>query len=75
MAPAEWDVKRLITSAIVGGRHAGYPAKAIGRCVQQAMEGYRTGLHTMLDMDVLDRYYLRVEPENYTAQCRYPKTW
>ena len=60
VAPAEWDVKRLITSAIVGARHAGYPAKAIGRCVQQAMEGYRTGLHTMLDMDVLDRYYLRV---------------
>ena len=67
VAPAEWDVKRLITSAIVGGRHAGYPAKAIGHCVQHALEGYRTGLHTMLDMDVLDRYYLRVEPENYSG--------
>src|ERR1700753_1492100 len=26
VAPAEWDLKRLITSAIVGGRHAEYPA-------------------------------------------------
>ena len=49
VAPAEWDVKRLITSAIVGGRHA----------------GYHTSLHAMLDIDVLDRYYLRVEPERY----------
>ncbi|OBG52194.1 MULTISPECIES: DUF2252 domain-containing protein [unclassified Mycobacterium] len=66
VAPAEWDVKRLITSAIVGGRHAGYGAKAIRRCVEQALVGYRTSLQAMLAMDVLDRYYLRVEPERYT---------
>ncbi len=68
VAPAEWDVKRLVTSAIVAGRHAGYPVKAIRGCVQQALEGYRTSLHTMLDMNVLDRYYLRVEPEKYAGQ-------
>ena len=67
VAPAEWDVKRLITSAIVGGRHAGYPAKAIRRCVEQALVGYQTSLRAMLAMDVLDRYYLRVEPERYTG--------
>jgi uncharacterized protein (DUF2252 family) len=67
VAPSEWDVKRLITSAIVGGRHAGYPAKDIRSCVQQALEGYRTSLHAMLDMNVLDRYYLRMEPERYTG--------
>jgi uncharacterized protein (DUF2252 family) len=67
VAPGEWDVKRLITSAIVGGRHAGYPAKAIRRCVREALEGYRTSLHAMLDMSVLDRYYLRMEPERYTG--------
>jgi len=68
VAPAEWDVKRLITSAIVGGRHAGYAAKAIRGCVQQALENYRSSLHAMLDMSVLDRYYLRLEPEKYTGQ-------
>jgi uncharacterized protein (DUF2252 family) len=67
VAPAEWDVKRLITSAIVGARYAGYPAKAIRSCVRQALEGYRTSLHAMLEMSVLDRYYLRVEPEKYTG--------
>ena len=67
VAPAEWDVKRLITSAIVGARHAGYPAKSIRRCVEQALVGYQTSLRAMLAMDVLDRYYLRVEPERYAG--------
>jgi uncharacterized protein (DUF2252 family) len=69
VAPAEWDVKRLITSAILGGRHADYPAKAIRRTVEQALVGYQTSLETMLEeMDVLDRYYLRVEPEHYAGE-------
>jgi uncharacterized protein (DUF2252 family) len=69
VAPAEWDVKRLITSAIIGGRHAGYPAKAIRRCVEQALGGYQRSLEAMLEeMDVLDRYYLRVEPEHYSGE-------
>jgi uncharacterized protein (DUF2252 family) len=68
VAPAEWDVKRLITSAIIGGRHAGYPDKAIRRCVEEALAGYQTSLEAMLEeMNVLDRYYLRVEPEHYTG--------
>ncbi|OBG99734.1 MULTISPECIES: DUF2252 domain-containing protein [unclassified Mycobacterium] len=69
VAPAEWDVKRLITSAIVGGRHAGYPDDAIRRCVEEAVTGYQKSLQAMLEeMDVLDRYYLRVEPEHYTGK-------
>jgi uncharacterized protein (DUF2252 family) len=69
VAPAEWDVKRLVTSAIIGGRHAGYPGKAIRRCVERALAGYQTSLQAMLEeMSVLDRYYLRVEPEHYTGK-------
>jgi uncharacterized protein (DUF2252 family) len=69
VAPAEWDVKRLITSAIIGGRHAGYPDKAVRRCVEEAVAGYQTSLEAMLEeMNVLDRYYLRVEPEHYAGR-------
>jgi uncharacterized protein (DUF2252 family) len=69
VAPAEWDVKRLVTSAIVGGRHTGYPAKAIRRCVDEALAGYQTSLTAMLEeMDILQRYYLRMEPEHYTGK-------
>jgi uncharacterized protein (DUF2252 family) len=67
-APAEWDVKRLITSAIVGGRHAGYSEKSIRTLAERAIVAYRDGLQTMLDMSVLDRYYLRFEPERYRAE-------
>jgi uncharacterized protein (DUF2252 family) len=64
-APAEWDLKRLITSAIVGGRHAGYSEKIIRGFAVDAISEYRNGLQAMLDMNVLDRYYLRLEPERY----------
>jgi uncharacterized protein (DUF2252 family) len=66
VAPAEWDVKRLITSAIVGGRHAGYPANAVRRGVERSLAAYQAALETTLEMDVLSRYYLRMEPESYT---------
>src|SRR5258708_4273776 len=72
VAPAEWDVKRLITSAIIGGRHAEYPAKAIRTCVEQALVAYQTALEATLEMDVLSRYYLRLEPEHYTGEVSKP---
>lgn len=69
LAPAEWDVKRLITSAILAGRHAGYPEKALRAIAESAMNSYRDGLRVMLDMNVLDRYYLRLEPESYAQRA------
>lgn len=70
VAPAEWDVKRLVTSAIVGGRQAGYPEKTIRKIANAVMAAYRDGLHTMLDMNVLDRFYLRLEPQRYVNKAR-----
>src|ERR1700757_4425444 len=69
VAPAEGDVKPLIPSAIIGGRQAGYPATAIRRCVDEAAAAYQKSLTAMLEeMDVLERYYLRMEPEHYTGK-------
>lgn len=68
VAPAEWDVKRLITSAVIGGRHAGYTGGAVRRCVERALAAYQDSLEAMLAMNVLDRYYLRVEPERYPGK-------
>ena len=65
VAPADWDIKRLVTSAIVGGRHAGYPEKTIRRIAGTVVRTYRDGLRTMFEMNVLDRYYLRLEPQRY----------
>jgi len=68
VAPAEWDVKRLTTSAIIGGRQAGYPEKLVKRIAQNVVSTYRDGLLTMLDMNLLDRYYLRLEPQRYVNE-------
>ena len=68
VAPTEWDIKRLVTSAIVGGRQAGYSTKNISRIAANVVSKYRDGLRTMLDMTVLERYYLRLEPERYERE-------
>ncbi len=67
-APAEWDIKRLVTSAIIGGRHAGYPEKTVRGIADGVMGAYRSGLQTVLAMGVLDRYYLRLEPSRYVEE-------
>jgi uncharacterized protein (DUF2252 family) len=68
LAPWEWDVKRLITSAIVGGRHNGYKPKTVRAIVDRAAMAYQEALQDILELDVLDRYYLRFEPELYRKQ-------
>ena len=67
-APWEWDVKRLITSAIIGGRHNGYKPKTVRAVVDQAAMAYQDALRDILGRDVLDRYYLRFEPSLYRKQ-------
>jgi uncharacterized protein (DUF2252 family) len=68
-APWEWDVKRLITSAIVGGRHNGYAPKTIRAFVDRAAVAYQDALHEIMGLSVLDRYYLRFEPALYRRQA------
>ena len=68
MAPAEWDLKRLITSAIVAARQAGHPDKTVRTIAAEAIQRYRDGLTAMLEMSVLDRYYLRLEPQRSPAE-------
>lgn len=61
-APWEWDVKRLITSAIIGGRHNGYKPRVIRDCAERAATAYHDALKEILALSVLDRFYLRYEP-------------
>jgi uncharacterized protein (DUF2252 family) len=69
VAPAEWDLKRLTTSAILGGRSADYGEKTIRRIAANVVSSYRAGLHAMLDMSILERYYLRLEPQRYADKA------
>lgn len=67
VAPAEWDIKRLLTSGIIAGRQAQYPEPDIRALVAAAMSAYRDSLQAMLDTNVIDRYYLRAEPERFVG--------
>ena len=74
VAPAEWDVKRLITSAIVGGRHAGLSRQGHPPLCRTGVGGLpNQSAGDAREMSVLDRYYLRVEPEQL-HRARYPRT-
>jgi uncharacterized protein (DUF2252 family) len=63
IAPWEWDVKRLVTSAIIGGRQAGFPEKAARRAALEAATAYRTALNGMMRLGAVDRYYLRLDTD------------
>ena len=63
IAPWEWDVKRLVTSAIIGARQAGFPERAARRAALEAAAAYRTGLAGMMRLGAVDRYYLRLDTE------------
>ena len=63
LAPWEWDLKRLMTSALIAGRHAGLPENAVRRASQAAASAYREGLAESLQLGVADRYYARVDTD------------
>ncbi|MCB0927314.1 MAG: DUF2252 domain-containing protein [Mycolicibacterium insubricum] len=62
MAPAEWDLKRLVTSAILGARQLKFPETAVSDIANTTVVTYRDALTAMMQMSVIDRFYLRAEP-------------
>ncbi|PJJ63884.1 DUF2252 domain-containing protein [Compostimonas suwonensis] len=59
--PWEWDLKRLVASVVIGGREAGHGEKQVRRAARHAAESYRTGMLEMMKLDVLERYYFRMD--------------
>lgn len=64
VAPWEWDLKRLVTSAVVGGQHAGYDDVVVERIARDTVRRYFSMLRGLLGLDALARLYLRGHPEN-----------
>jgi len=63
IAPWEWDVKRLVTSAIIGARQAGFPESTARDAGFEAAAVYRVALAEAMDLGVVDRYYGRVDTD------------
>jgi uncharacterized protein (DUF2252 family) len=60
-APFEWDVKRLVTSVVVGARDAAFSDKDTRTASRHAVRAYREALLEMMRLNVLQRYYLRAD--------------
>jgi uncharacterized protein (DUF2252 family) len=57
--PWEWDVKRFVTSVVIAAQHKGFNTDKTETAALEAAASYRIGLRQMVDLPVLERYYLR----------------
>lgn len=62
-APWEWDLKRLVTSVIIGGRDTGRPEKAIQAAAADTIKAYVSSLKTSDQHSPLERYYSHFDQE------------
>ncbi|GIF17362.1 uncharacterized protein (DUF2252 family) [Actinoplanes tereljensis] len=68
--PWEWDVKRLVASLAVAGRHNGYPARQRRRVAIAAGAAYRTAMRDFAGRTNLDVWYAQVAIESLVEQMR-----
>ncbi|MCU1479085.1 MAG: hypothetical protein JWQ64_3778 [Subtercola sp.] len=67
VAPWEWDVKRLVASVVVGARESKFSESNVRLAARAAAKAYREGLHDMMHLTVLERYYFRIDTEGPDA--------
>jgi len=59
-APWEWDVKRLVTSVVVGARDFGVNDEACRDAALETARAYRRSLQKMMTLTVPDRYFFQL---------------
>ncbi len=62
-APWEWDIKRLVASVVVAGRHNGFTAKETREAAKACVRGYREHMREFSKMRALDVWYLSIDVE------------
>lgn len=62
-APWEWDLKRLVTSIIVGGRDSSRSDSVIEKAAVGAVRAYRAALLASFELSPLERYYTHIDAE------------
>ena len=55
--PWEWDLKRLVTSAVIAARHRGSTAETAADHARTAARAYRDGLRAALKRDGVERFF------------------
>ncbi len=70
----EWDLKRLVTSVELAGRHLNLRPRAIERAVCACANGYRKHMHAFAAMPVLDVWYARLDERLLVRAIRATRT-
>ena len=70
--PWEWDVKRLVTSVVLGGTELGLRPTAVREAALACATGYREALGRLVAMDTLERYYVRADAAAIAQALRRP---
>jgi len=68
--PWEWDLKRLVASLVVAGRHNGYSAADRKSIVLVAAAEYRTAMGGFASMPTLDVWYSHVDVDQVLPDVR-----
>lgn len=68
--PWEWDVKRLVTSAVLAGRENGLSAEDISDLATATATAYRQGLAKLLEMPSLARHYVSIDETDLAAAIK-----
>jgi hypothetical protein len=66
-APWEWDVKRLVASFVLAARSNGLSDRDGRNAAVACARSYRDQVRNLLDMDVLDIWYSRLDEAGYLA--------
>jgi uncharacterized protein (DUF2252 family) len=67
-APWEWDLKRLVASVVLAGRHIGLAEKDTGRAVSATAQSYREHMANYATMRTLDVWYDTIDVERFIAE-------
>jgi len=73
--PWEWDIKRLATSIVLGGRTNGFPAATNRRAVLSCVQAYREHMWKYSEMRHIDVWYSRIDYESSLQFVRPTFRW
>jgi uncharacterized protein (DUF2252 family) len=68
--PFEWDVKRLVTSVEIAGRHRGFAPADREAAVLTTARSYRQAMRTFAEQSNLDVWYARLDERRIGAALR-----
>lgn len=68
--PWEWDVKRLVTSAVLAARENGESPEDVRQIAVATAGAYRSHLHELLKLSALARHYVSVDESDLASAMK-----